>query len=197
MNDSSVVEVVSGQSPFTSLLEKGAFRKVASVPERELVAAVDLAGRRPDNGQVAWDVVVLLESLDRSTDPAKMIGGLASRVRRGGLIFVTALVASGFDVVCLGLRNLYLHPPDRTNCFSINGLVRLLERSGYSPVEISTPGVLDVEIVNAHRRLDEIALSPFEKQLLDSDQQTREAFQTFLQQNRLSSFARIVARRLS
>ena len=66
-----------------------------------------------------------------------------------------------------------------------------------SIVEISTPGVLDVEIVNAHRHLDDVTLSPFETQLLDSDQETREAFQTFLQQNRMSSFARIVARRAS
>ena len=197
MKEANVVEVVSGQSPFTSLLEKGSFRKVASVTERALMAAAELTGSTLEDGRAAWDAAVLLESLDRSTDPAKILGEVALRVRTGGLIFVTALVASGFDIVCLGLRNMYLHPPDRTNCFSMEGLKQLLERTGYSPVEISTPGVLDVEIVNAHRGLDDVTLSSFEKQLLDSDQETREAFQTFLQQNRMSSFARIVARRSS
>ncbi len=197
IHEANVLEAVSGESPFTSILEKGAFCKVSCVGERELVSAADPTVPRTENEPDLWDVVVMLESLDRSTDPATMLGEVAARVRTGGLIFVTALVASGFDIVNLGLRNMYLHPPDRTNCFSMAGLERLLERTGYSPVEISTPGVLDVEIVNAHRRLEEITLSPFETALLDSDQDTREAFQIFLQQNRMSSFARVVARRSS
>src|SRR3989338_2660212 len=139
----------------------------------------------------------LLESLDRVDDPVALLHAVHQRLVPGGLLFVTALVASGFDMAVLGLRNLYLYPPDRTNCFTLQGLQSVLERAGFGLLEVSTPGVLDLEIVQAHRRQDPaLALSAFEEQLLAVDQETREAFQAFLQQQRLSSFARLVARKL-
>ena len=96
----------------------------------------------------------------------------------------------------LGVRNLYLCPPDRTNCFSLQGLSALLRQAGFALLEVSTPGVLDVEIVQAHvRRNPSLALSVFERQLLEASEETRTAFQTFLQQQGLSSFARIVGRK--
>jgi hypothetical protein len=62
----------------------------------------------------------------------------------------------------------------------------------------STPGVLDVEIVQTHLRADPaLPLSSFERQVLAADAQTQQAFQTFLQQNQMSSFARIIGRKSS
>ena len=96
----------------------------------------------------------------------------------------------------LGVQNLYLCPPDRANCFSLAGLSALLQQAGFSLLEVSTPGVLDVEILAAHvRHNPSLALSPFEQQILDADEDTRATFQTFLQQQGMSSFARIVGRK--
>lgn len=98
----------------------------------------------------------------------------------------------------LGAQNLYLYPPDRANCFTLDGLEKLLLRTGYKAVELSTPGVLDLEIVAAHQKhVPDLKLSAFEQQLLKADEETRHAFQSFLQQNRMSSFARIVGRKVS
>jgi hypothetical protein len=70
----------------------------------------------------------------------------------------------------------------------------LLTQAGFELLEVSTPGVLDVEIVRAHVERDgDVLLSRFERELLGSDERTHRAFQTFLQQNGMSSFARIVA----
>ena len=109
------------------------------------------------------EAAVLLESLDRAHDPLKLLDGVSQMLRAGGLVFVTALVCSGFDMVVLGAQNMYLYPPDRANCFSLDGLERLLVRAGYKPVELSTPGVLDVEIVAVHQKHNpNLKLSPFE-----------------------------------
>jgi hypothetical protein len=141
------------------------------------------------------DAVVLLESLDRAADPMALLRNVSGSMRKGGLLFVTALVSSGFDISALGLKNLYIYPPDRANCFSLGGLVKLIEKAGFVPVETSTPGVLDVEIVGAHvLHVPSLSLCSFERQILDSEPEKREAFQTFLQENLMSSFARIVAR---
>jgi hypothetical protein len=183
-----IVEFATPPSVFFPLLSaSGIFEEVLSLPE--------YGAPRLAEPKASCDAAVLLESLDRSTDPGALLRNVAASMKKGGLLFLTALVSSGFDVAVLGLNNLYVYPPDRANCFSLRGLVELLKRSGFIPVEISTPGVLDVEIVNAHAAHNpSISLSPFERQILSADPEKREAFQTFLQENLMSSFARIVAK---
>ncbi len=189
-----IVEAVTAPSDFTALLEaSGSFAEVISVDEMALTHVGMTAG---GDAGADMDVAVLLESLDRIDDPAELLRGVARRLTNEGLLFVTALVCSGFDMAVLGRNNLFLYPPDRTNCYSLRGLRMLLERAGFSLLEVSTPGVLDVEIVDAHRRMDpSLPLSTFEECLLAADGETRAAFQTFLQERGLSSFARIVARK--
>lgn len=202
MHRPRLIEVVTPPSEFTSLLESsGSFGDVLTVNEMELAMsprsehplAGELANNRV-NRDVSVHAAVLLESLDRVPDPAVLLSAVARCLTRDGLLFVTAAVCTGFDVKVLGLRNLYLYPPDRTNCFSLRGLKLLLTGAGFTLLEVSTPGVLDVEVILAHLHQDpNLPLSAFEKELLDADLETRGAFQSFLQQNRMSSFARIVA----
>jgi len=186
MSKPRVLELATPPSPFLPVLsQSGTFSDVLSEAESAFA----------DRNSPAVDAAVLLESLDRAGDPAKLLGQVAGRLKKGGLLFVTALVSSGFDISVLGLKNLYVYPPDRTNCFSLNGLVNLLKAAGFAPMEVSTPGVLDVEIVSAHLKHDpSIALSSFESRIVSAETEKREAFQTFLQENLMSSFARVVAR---
>jgi len=187
-----LLEVTTPPSEFTAhLASSELFAEVVTTDEMALAATTG----RVDADEYA-QVAVMLESLDRVHDPAALLQAVRRRLSAGGLLFVTALVASGFDMAVLGLRNLYLYPPDRTNCFTLSGLSRLLEEAGFSLLEVSTPGVLDVEIVSAHLQHDpDLPIPGFERQLVQADQQTKEEFQAFLQQRRLSSFARIVAKR--
>ena len=199
-----VMEVATFPSDFTSLLrDSGLFTEVLTVDEMKLAATAihqqPMANGRDANSKSkegAVEAAVLLESLDRVDDPGALLGGVQRSLTDGGLLFVTALVCSGFDMAVLGLRNLYLYPPDRTNCFSLRGLELLFSRGGFTLLEVSTPGVLDVEIVEAHLRYDpSIPLSAFERKLLTGDSETHAAFQEFLQRRRMSSFARIVGKK--
>lgn len=185
-----LLEAVSPPSDLSQFLrESGSFSEVLTVDEMELAHGAD-AGR----GGV--QAALLFESLDRVDEPAVLVEKAAARMERGGLLFVTGLVASGFDLAVLGLRSLYLYPPDRANCFSLEGLKRLLESRGFSLIEVSTPGVLDVQIVREHLRMEPgLELSPFERELLSAPEEARAAFQSYLQEWGLSSFARIVARK--
>lgn len=143
-----------------------------------------------------FDAAVLLESLDRVDQPGNLLKNLSSSLKKGGLIFVTALVASGFDAVVLGQKNVYLHPPDRANFFSMDGLQQLLLSNGFELLEVSTPGILDVEIVKSHWMQKRTPpLSEFERRLLESEPSLQAMFQDFLQRSCLSSFARMVGRK--
>ena len=186
-----VLEVATPPSEASALLqESGLFEHVVTMNEMEYGLPLE-----PDVRQQVG-AAVLFESLDRVDDPVALLRAVKECLMPGGLIFVTALVSSGFDVAVLGLQNLYLYPPDRTNCFSLSGLEQLLRGAGFTLLEVSTPGVLDVEIVQTHRHADPaLPLSDFERQLLAADHETQHAFQTFLQQNRMSSFARIIGKK--
>ncbi|MBI4125588.1 MAG: methyltransferase domain-containing protein [Deltaproteobacteria bacterium] len=184
-----VLEVTTPPSELTALLQTS--------PLVEEVVVWNETNPRPEGlWPEAADAAILLESLDRSGDPAAFLKRVHESLKPGGLLFLTALLASGFDMKVLGTKNLYLCPPDRTNCFSLNGLTQLLAQSGFTFIEVSTPGILDVEIVRAHCLQDpSIRLSPFETTLLDADPEKLSALQIFLQQSNVSSFARVVAKK--
>ena len=188
-----ILEVVTLPSDLTCLLQQsGTFAEVFTINEMELALAPPRC-----NTHERVHAAVLLESLDHVDDPVALVRGVYTQLVEGGLVFITALVSSGFDMAVLGLHNLYLYPPDRANCFSLRGLTTLLTNGGFTLLEVSTPGVLDVEIVRAHVEQDPaMTLSSFERQLLHAPRKTQDEFQTFLQQHGLSSFTRIVARKL-
>lgn len=185
-----VMEVVTPPSPFTRLLrESGFFGDLVTVDDMDAVMGEALPA-------APVHAAILFESLDRVDDPEALLRATSLALTPGGLLFVTAMVSTGFDMAVLGSRNLYLFPPDRINCFSLHGLELLVRRMGFELVEVSTPGVLDVEIVQAHlRHYPDLPLSAFERSLVAADDDTQTAFQTFLQQQRLSSFARLVGRK--
>jgi hypothetical protein len=191
MKQPTLLEVTSLPSDFSILLnESGFFNSVLTANEMDLC-------REKTSPTAIADAAVLLESMDRVDDPKALLNAVHSRLKANGLLFLTALVSSGFDFCVLGINNLYLCPPDRTNCFSLRGLETFLSEGGFKLIEVSTPGVLDLEIVQAHLRHDpKVKLSSFERQLLGSDDDTKRTFQSFLQERGLSSFARIVGRKI-
>lgn len=172
------------------LNQSGIFAKVIPIEEMDWT-------RHPADKQEPVDVAILFESLDRVDDPAALLKNVHKHLNKGGILFVTALVASGYDMVTLGEKNAYLYPPDRTNCFSLDGLKALLTQSGFELLEVSTPGILDVEVVKAHLKQNpELQLSPFERQIVAAQsEEVQKDFQAFLQKSSLSSFARIAARK--
>jgi len=182
-----LLEVTTPPSALTDLLkEKKFFEEVVNISEMDMA----LGNAKIKNA----DAVILLESLDRVTLPDQLLKNVYACLNPSGLLFVTALVSSGFDTMVLEKKNAYLYPPDRTNCFSLEGLKKILTRSGFRLVEVSTPGVLDVEVVQAHLAKGvSPSLSTFEQQLFRADSETILNFQKFLQQSSMSSFARIVA----
>lgn len=83
---------------------------------------------------------------------------------------------------------------DHVRLYNPASISTLLERNGFRVVELCTPGKLDVARLQGYRAErpeafgDDLCLN-----LILSDERASEAFQTFLQQNLLSSHMRVVA----
>ena len=144
------------------------------------------------------DVISLFEVIDRISDMDKLLHSINSMLKSGGLCFVTTLSISGFDLQVLRKESKSIFPPDRINVLSLEGIEILFKKYGFDCIELSTPGLLDVEIVaSALRDNPSLDLPGFIKYFITKrGAETHEAFQEFLQMNRLSSYVRAIFRKL-
>ena len=142
------------------------------------------------------DLLVCFEVLEHVYDPVAFVKALTALVRPGGYVFISTLCVDGFDIQMLWDKSNSIFPPHHINFFSIQGFNYLMGRAGLSGVEISTPGVLDVEIVKKYidcHPTTEIN-DKFVHKILNN-QKTAINFQKFLSENQLSSHAWIFARK--
>jgi len=152
-------------------------------------------------GDSAWassaDVVTCFEVLEHVSDPAALFHDLAALARPGGLIIVSGLSGSGFDIQVLGERAKPVSPPHHLTFLSIDGAEKLMRRSGLETLKIMTPGELDVDIVRnaALENPDILTESEYRQLILEGSDYDRREFQEQLKQSRRSSHMWIVAQR--
>lgn len=115
----------------------------------------------------------------------------------GGILFLTTRTVTGFDLQVLWDKTPYIFVPEHLNLLSIDGITRLVERSGLDMIELSTPGQLDLELVlHAQQQDPSIKLPSFVALLLEQRDETAHAdFRDFLQKHRLSSHLRFAVQK--
>lgn len=143
------------------------------------------------------DVAVAVDVLDRAADPGAVVAALARTLAPSGLVFATFPVSSGFEVQALWQDSPTVFPPDKLTLPSVDGLMRLFAPPAWDVLELSTPGMFDVDTVRRAMAARPDAPWPRVVRALveRSDAQGRAALVEFLQTRRLTSFARLVARR--
>ncbi|UPQ88108.1 class I SAM-dependent methyltransferase [Vibrio sinaloensis] len=142
------------------------------------------------------DLVVCFEVLEHVYEPLEFIKTLTKFVKPGGHLFISTLSASGFDIQTLWDKSNSISPPHHINFLSIEGFQMLFERAGLHSIEITTPGVLDVDIVK-NKLLDlgpDFAVDKFTRTIVD-DSELSKRFQTFLIENKLSSHAWVLGKK--
>jgi len=203
----AIADVGAGYGIFLDeVLRLGQFRDVVGIEPNPALAqvcrergfrVVEMSLEDVKPGELCLDVVTAFEVLEHVYDPCRFLSAISNLLAPRGCLVLTTLVASGFDIQTLWERSNAVTPPQHLNLMSIEGMRLLMERVGLEIVELSTPGRLDVDIVeNAFRRDPGLPLPRFLKYLFASrGAEARTQFQTFLQGALLSSHVRVVARR--
>lgn len=160
----------------------------------------DLADACREHGTTVTDApvekvgtVTAFERMECWFAPHERLRSAWEMLAPGGLLVFTTRTSSGFDLQMLWDRTPYIFVPEHLNLLSVDGITRLVERSGFELVELSTPGQLDVELVQLAVEEDtSIVLPPFVATLLrDRGAEAHQDFQEFLQKHRLSSHVRV------
>ena len=201
----AIVDVGAGYGVFLETMrELKVFDSLMAVePNSELAAICEEKGfhvipKRVEDvptGLVQASCASAFEILEHVFSPVEFLRAVHNLLEPAGLLILTTLTVSGFDIQVLWENSKSVYPPHHLNLISVQGIERLIERAGFRAVDISTPGLLDVDIVaNALKEDPNIAVPRFVLQLLNGDPRTRQNFQEFLKTNRLSSHIRVVAR---
>lgn len=141
------------------------------------------------------DIVLYNDVLKTNYEPYESIEILKHTLKKDGILVAGVRAGSGFDIVTMKENNTKIYPYEHVLLPSVKGMTKLLDKSGFDILEITTPGVMDVKYVLED--LDKIgAGEKFVKYLLsESNEATLMEFQRFLQKSCMSSFIRVIARK--
>lgn len=144
-----------------------------------------------DSGEM-YDVIAAFDIFERMQNPAEELTKLSSLLKVGGRILIALRSGSGFDVLTLW-EHIKLSPVEHLNLFSVEGLKSIMDQNGLEAIEMSTPGVLDVQFVEKEQKENSIKLNRFVDYLLaNRDEFTKNELQQFLQKGLLSSHLFVV-----
>lgn len=141
------------------------------------------------------DIVLYQNIIQQSTDPVNDLLGLHESLKDDGLLFLSTRIGTGFDILTLQQKVTNVFPYEHVLLPSKEGLEIVLKKAGFKVLEISTPGLLDLQYVLDNRAgIEDNNL--FVKYLIETaDTNTLSEFQRFLQKSGLSSFAQVIAKK--
>jgi len=195
-NGRSLVDVILAETPKLKASVVGPAADLESKPDGRVSVEPTPVDELVNLGPV--DLVTALDTFDRAADFPALVNAVHDVLAPGGVLYATLLMASGFEIQSLWDRSPSVLPPDKLNLPTVNGLLQAFASPSWEVLELSTPGMFDVEIVR--RTIADLPDVPWPRVLRalveETDTEKQQRFMEYLQSRRLSSFARLVVRRV-
>ena len=145
-----------------------------------------------------YSLITAFEVIEHLYDPKFFLDWALNLLTDNGLIYLTCPNIEGFETQILGKHSDTIDH-EHLNLFNPHGIQKLLNRSGFKLIEISTPGRLDADIVwNFFKSNPEelhVNCNAFLEKMMD-DEEKREKFQALLVSMNLSTHMSIVAQKI-
>lgn len=133
---------------------------------------------------------VSFELFEHLYDPAEFLRRLNGLMKNGDLFIFTTLSGLGVDIQVLWEHSKAVAPPHHLNFFNPWSIRQLLEKTGFKPIEITTPGKLDMDILE--NNLPSVHDRFWRNYFHFATTADKENMQTFVSDNRLSSHMMVV-----
>lgn len=203
----TMIEVGPGFGTFCELaLKSGRFRNVIAVEPTPSLAAncrargVEVIEKPIEEAQLdrrRANVIAAFEVIEHLLDPGAFIAAMGRSIAPGGLMVLTCPNVAGFEVGVLGAVADTVDT-EHLNYFNPRSLAILVASKGFEVLEVSTPGVLDADIVRNKVLAGKFDLTGqrfLQIVLLERWDELKDPFQQFLRDNQLSSHMWLVARK--
>lgn len=136
---------------------------------------------------------VSFELFEHLHDPAQFLARCYDLLPPDGLLILTTLSGLGLDIRVLAEASKAVFPPHHLNFFNPRSLQQLLEICGFQVLETSTPGKLDVDILENNQ--EAVRDSFFKAFLRHASDEQKANLQSYLVHNKLSSHMWAVAKK--
>lgn len=196
-NGRGMIDIISIENQkLRSIITAGMTSDIEGESTKRVKVAPSRIAELPDLGPS--DVLVAIDAFDRSFDLSALVGSIEKLLVTGGLVFATIPVSSGFEIQTLWDKSPTIIPPDKLNLPSVHGLKLLFARPTWEILELSTPGMFDVEMVYSAIHSDRTSHWPrgIKGLIQHLTAEGRTSFVELLQSLSLTSFARIVVRKI-
>ena len=202
-----LIEVGAGYGTFSEVAnENKSFRKVIAIePSPESANSCESKGIEVINDFIenvnldnhVVNVIASFEVIEHLFSPMNFIKECFRILSPGGLLVLTCPNIHGFDIGILQEKSQSVDH-EHLNYFNPSSLQALVEKCGFTTLEVLTPGELDVEILHKTIKRGEYELpnNSFVNNLfINRYHSLKNSLQTFLKDNLLSSHLWIVARK--
>lgn len=146
------------------------------------------------------NAIASFETIEHLFSPAEFMSWAIEHLNPGGFLMLTLPNIRGFETIVLGVESGAVDH-EHLNYFSPQSFTILAERTGYENVTITTPGKLDVEIVQEALSSGSVSpdqLDPFIYALMTTENPDVDvAFQDLIQKANLSSNMLVLAQKPS
>lgn len=188
--------------------KKGIFKRVIAVEptpglaqkcREKKLEVIESPFEELDLTEESVNCIASFEVIEHVFSPQELIQKSNFYLKKTGLLFLKCPNIKGFDFVVLGKNKAPNFGLEHINMFTPHSISILLEKHGFTVLDVITPGKLDADIVR-NQILDgkfEVQDNPFLKRvLIDEWERLGDAFQQFLADNFLSSSMLVIAQKL-
>ena len=136
---------------------------------------------------------VSFELFEHLHDPAAFLESLNGLMQKNDLFIFTTLSGMGIDIQVLWENSKSISPPHHLNFFNPKSVQILLKHLDFEVIEITTPGKLDINIME--NNLDLIHDRFWRNYLRSASEREKEIMQVFVADNLLSSHMMVVCKK--
>ena len=97
-------------------------------------------------------IFTCFELFEHLHNPEKFMKNLRKLMNKGDLFIFTTLSSSGADILALWDNSRAVTPPHHINFFNPKSIAMFLKKNKFKILEISTPGKLDIDILENDKK---------------------------------------------
>lgn len=146
------------------------------------------------------DCITFNDLIEHVFNPFEFINSCFNKLKQNGILMLSTPNGEGFDFKILKDKTENITPPEHIQYFNPKSIKILLEKIGFAIVEISTPGILDTNIIKrqiTEKQFDIKQNNEFLDFIYSIDnEEVVNSFQEFLQKNNLSSHMLVFAKKI-
>lgn len=171
-------------------------KTMAEICRSKGLACIESSLEEVDGRHNQFDLLTAFELFEHLHNPKGFLTKVYELLKPGGYFLFTTLNGNGFDIQILWEKSKSISPPHHLNFINPKSAMIILNSVGFEVVNISTPGLLDWDIVESGFQNEGVDPGRLWRTVSkDASLQAKEDLQEWISKNNFSSHMRVVSKK--